>query len=420
MEQEEIFRRLGIALAIGLMVGLERGWQTREVSDERRTAGLRTFALSGLLGGICGLLSNDSSPIILVAGLLVFSGALVSFSLLEARARQKFTVTSTIAGILTFVLGAYAVLGNETVAVAAAVVMAALLAMRGPLHEWVKKVTWPEMRSALVLLAMSFLLLPILPDRPVDPWEVLNPYRIWLCAILVASISFVGYIAVRIFGDRKGVTVAAIAGGVASSTATTLSLARLARDHKENSRLLSGGVLLAGTVMIVRIIVLAGVLKPDLLAILLWPTVSAGTVFLLGAVLLLRGPAGNSDTPHLQIKNPFELSVVLRLASLIALIMVLGKIAAEQSGNLGLFVLSGVSGIADVDALILSVTRLTNVHVSETNAAIAILIAAGVNTVSKATIATFIGGKQMGVIVCAVSTLAIAAVAFTWMALEHS
>ena len=151
-----------------------------------------------------------------------------------------------VAGILTFALGAYAILGNEAVAVAVAVVMAVLLALREPLHSWVKAVTWPEIRSVLVLLAMSFLLLPILPDRAVDPWQVLNPAEIWLLAILIAAISFAGYVAVRVLGERRGVAVAAVAGGLASSTATTLSFARLAREHPENSRLLAGGTMLAG------------------------------------------------------------------------------------------------------------------------------------------------------------------------------
>ena len=283
MDQEELFRRLAVALAIGLLVGLERGWQTREEHDHQRTAGLRTFALTGLLGGICGLISIVTSPIVLAAGLIAFTAALVTFSFLEATAEKNFSVTGVVAGILTFVLGAYATLGNESVAVAAAVAMAILLALREPLHSWVRNVTWPEMRSVLVLLAMSFLLLPILPNRPVDPWQVLNPAQIWLLAILIAAVSFAGYIAVRVFGDEKGIAVAAIAGGLASSTATTLSFARLAREHPENTSLLAGGTLLAGVTMLARIVVLTGVLKAELVPEILWPVLAAAAVLLAGA-----------------------------------------------------------------------------------------------------------------------------------------
>jgi uncharacterized membrane protein (DUF4010 family) len=420
MDQEELFRRLGVSLAIGLLVGLERGWQTREESDHQRTAGLRTFALTGLLGGICGLISLVSSPFVLAAGLLAFTGALVTFSFLEAAAEKNFSVTGIVAGILTFVLGAYATLGNETVAVAAAVAMTILLALREPLHSWVRNVTWPEMRSVLVLLAMSFLLLPILPNRPVDPWQVLNPSEIWLLAILIAAVSFVGYIAVRVLGERKGMAVAAIAGSLASSTATTLSFARLAREHPQGTRLLASGILLAGITMMARIVVLAGVLKSELAAALIWPSVAAAAVLGAGAAVLWLRQRQNGATEHpqLQIKNPFDLGTVLQLAALIAAILLLAKLVATHAGNAGLFLLAAISGIADVDALTLSMARLSGVQVSTAEAATAILVAASVNTVSKATIAGFVGGTRLGSIVGVVSMMAIGALGITFVMLR--
>ena len=412
MDQEELFRRLAVALAIGLLVGLERGWQTREEHDHQRTAGLRTFALTGLLGGICGLISIVTSPIVLAAGLIAFTAALVTFSFLEATAEKNFSVTGVVAGILTFVLGAYATLGNESVAVAAAVAMAILLALREPLHSWVRNVTWPEMRSVLVLLAMSFLLLPILPNRPVDPWQVLNPAQIWLLAILIAAVSFAGYIAVRVFGDEKGIAVAAIAGGLASSTATTLSFARLAREHPENTSLLAGGTLLAGVTMLARIVVLTGVLKAELVPEILWPVLAAAAVLLAGAgILLWKNADTASERARLQIRNPFDLGTVLQLAGGIAVILLVAKVVASRAGNAGLFLLAAVSAIADVDALTLSMARLAGQQVAAGDAATAILIAASVNTASKAAIAAFVGGRRIGTIVGGASVVAIAALA---------
>jgi uncharacterized membrane protein (DUF4010 family) len=414
MDQEELFRRLAVALAIGLLIGLERGWRTREESDHQRTAGLRTFALTGLLGGICGLLSMASSPLVLGAGLLAYTAALVTFSYLEAAAEKNFSVTSVVAGILTFSLGAYATLGNETVAVGAAVAMAILLALREPLHSWVRTVTWSEIRSVLVLLAMSFLLLPVLPNRPVDPWQVLNPAEIWLLAILIAAISFAGYVAVRVLGQRNGIAVAAIAGGLASSTATTLSFARLSREHPESTRLLGGGILLAGVIMLVRILVLVGVLKYELLALLFWPVAAAACVLFLSAAMLLWTKGTQSaGQPQLQISNPFELTTVLSLAALIALISLVAKLVAGSIGNAGLFVLAAISGIADVDALTLSMARLAGLQVGAGDAANAILIAAVINTLSKAGMAGFVGGAHLGRIVWIASALATGAFAAT-------
>jgi uncharacterized membrane protein (DUF4010 family) len=416
MDQEELFRRLAVALAIGLLIGLERGWQTREETDHQRTAGFRTFALTGLLGGICGLLATHASPVVLAAGLVAFAAALTAFGWLEASTERNFSVTGVVAGILTFVLGAYAVLGNETVAVAAAVAMAILLALREPLHAWVRTITWPEMRSALVLLAMSFLLLPILPNRPVDPWQVLNPAEIWLLAILIAAVSFAGYIAVRVLGERAGIVAAALAGSIASSTATTLSFARLAREHPQSTRLLAGGILLAGVVMLARILVLAGAVKPALLAALVWPAAAAaGVQALAGAALLWQGRRGDGEHPHLEIRNPFDLGTVLQLAALIACILVAAKVLAGYAGNAGLFLLAAVSGIADVDALTLSMSRLGDAQVTPQDAAAAILVAASVNTASKATISAAVGGRKLGLIVATASAAAVAALAAVYL-----
>ena len=248
---------------------------------------------------------------------------------------------------------------------------------------------------------------------------MLNRSEIWLLAILIAAVSFVGYIAVRILGDRKGVAVAAIAGSLASSTATTLSFARLAREHPQGTRLLASGILLAGVTMMARIVVLAGVLKPALVAGLIWPVGAAAGVLLAGTAMLSSWRSqGGAEHPQLQIKNPFDLGTVLQLAGLIAVILLLAKLVAAQAGNAGLFLLAAISGIADVDALTLSMARLYGVEVAAADAATAILVAASVNTASKAMIAAFVGGTRLGSIVGVVSVLAIAALGITFMMLR--
>lgn len=418
MEQEELFRRLAVALAIGLLVGLERGWQTREDPDHQRAAGLRTFALTGLLGGISAAISAATGPIVLVAALLAYTAAMGAFSYLEATIEKNFSVTGVVAGILTFLLGAYAMIGNDLVAVAVAVVMAILLALRDPLHSWVKKLTWPELRSALMLLAMTFLMLPVLPDRPIDPWNVLNPAEIWLLAILIAVISFAGYIAVRVFGDRNGIAVAALAGGLASSTAVTLSFARLAREHPESTRLLAGGILLAGATMLARILVLAGLIKPELLGTLLLPAVAAGAVQLAGSGLLLwKGESQSTQQSLLDIRSPFDLGTVLKLAGLIAVIMVVAKAMTDRASSAGLYLLAAVSGIADVDALTLSMARFAGGQVTLLDASVAIMIAAAVNTLSKTAMATAVGGRDLGILVGGFSAASLAALAIAFLAL---
>lgn len=396
-----------------MLIGLERGWQTREDSDRERTAGLRTFALTGLLGGIAALVSGATSPLVLAAALLAYTGSLAGFTYFEARHEKNFSVTGVVAGTLTFVLGAYATLGSETVAVAAAVAMAILLALRDTLHSWVRAMTWIETRSVLVLLAMTFLALPILPHRPVDPWQVLNPAEIWLLAILIAGVSFAGYVAVRVFGGRRGLAVAAVAGGLASSTATTLSFASLARKQPANKWLLAAGVLLAGGTMLARVLVLVLVLNPALIGRIAMPVAAGLGVLLIATALLLRGSTASRDQLDVELRNPFDIGTVVWLALLIGAITLAAKLISTSIGEAGTLALAAVSGLVDVDAVTLSMVRLTGSSITADNAALAILLAVGANTAAKAVIATVIGGRAFGVVVIGVSGVALAAMLLT-------
>ena len=419
MNEVELFRRLAVALAIGLLIGLERGWQTREDSDRERTAGLRTFALTGLLGGMAALVGAATSPLVLAAALLAYTGSLAGFSYLEARQEKNLSVTGVVAGILTFILGAYATLGSETVAVAAAVAMAILLALRDTLHSWVRAITWIEMRSVLVLLAMSFLLLPILPNRPIDPWQVLNPAEIWLLAILIAGVSFAGYLAVRLFGGRRGLAVAAVAGGLASSTAATLSFSSLARDQPASKWLLAAGVLLAGATMLGRVLILVAVLSPALVGKVVMPVAAGLGVLLIATALLLRSSTASREQMNVELRNPFDLGTVIWLALLIGAITLAAKLISGSLGQAGTLTLAAVSGLVDVDAVTLSMLRLTGTSITADDAALAILLAVGANTAAKAVIATVIGGKAFGVVIIGVSGLALAAMLFAAVLAPH-
>ena len=414
MDQDELFRRLAVALAIGLLIGLERGWELREEAEGERTAGLRTHALTGLLGGICAALAAATHPLVLAAGLLSFTAAFTLFAWLEASSEHNFSVTGVVAAILTFLLGAYAVLGQPLVAVAGSVAMALLLALKEPLHGWVRRLSWLELRAVLVLLAMSFLLLPVLPNRTVDPWNAINPAEIWFLAVLIAGVSFVGYVAVKCLGEQAGVAVAALAGGVTSSTATTLSFARLAREQPQASLVLTGGILLAGVVMIVRVVIIAVALAPALIGNLLVPTAAGALVLAASAGLILVRPhAAGEDTASVDLKNPFDLASALKLAALIAVIMLLAKILSAMSSTRGLYLLAALSGIADVDAITLSMARVAGTALAPQEAATAIIIAICTNTAAKAVMAAVIAGRRVAIVVGVMSAVAIAAIGVT-------
>lgn len=395
MTDPDLFSRLGAALAIGLLVGLDRGWQSREEGEShRRAAGLRTFALTGLGGGVAAALAHVAGPVVLGFAFIGFAGVLVAFRLLQATAEQDFSATTLIAALVTFLLGAYAVLGDIAVAVAGGVAVTLLLALREPLHRWVRSLTWEEIRAGLTLLAMSFLLLPLLPDRPIDPWGTLNPYRIWMVAILIAAISFGGYLAIRILGERLGVLAAALAGGLASSTATTLTFARLARVHPGSARLLSAGILIAGAVMVVRVGVVASLLNAALLPALTGPIVAAAAVLALAAFLLMLGNTAR-EQPDLALSSPLDLGTALRMAALIAVILLATTLARDHVGSGGVLVVASVSGIADVDAITISMARLARDPAELMLALQAIGLAVAVNTLAKVAMAGWIGGVRV-------------------------
>jgi uncharacterized membrane protein (DUF4010 family) len=403
----EALSRLTVALAIGLLVGLERGWQTRDAEDNRRAAGFRTFALSGLLGGVTGLIALRTNASVIGWVFLGYIAAFTAFHWLEARNDGRASVTSVVAGMLTFLLGTMAVVGDLQLAIACAVGMTVLLALREPLHRWIDSLNWQEIRAVLTLLAMSFLLLPLLPNRSIDPWKTINPYQIWLFAIMIGAISFVGYVAVKALGNRLGVLMAAVAGGLASSTATTLALAKLAHEHPSSSGLLSAGILVAGVVMMLRAGAIAVALNGALLMSLLPALLTTAAVLGIGAAILLFRSV-QQETPELRINNPLAIGTAIKLTAVLAAVMLAAELVRRMFGGIGILVVAALSGIVDVDALTVSIARMAGDDVDLNTAARAIMIAIAVNTVSKAIMAGWVGNKRVGFLVGGISAVALA------------
>jgi len=413
MDTFDLFQRLSVALAVGLLIGLERGWREREEEEGYRTAGLRTFALSGLLGGVWGAiakaLGDGGGGIALGAAFSVYAIIFAFFRYREIAQDGTFGATTVVAAMLTFALGALAVLGSIEAAAAGGVATAVLLAWKSVLHGWLQRLTREEIRSALVLLAMTFILLPLLPHRTVDPWDALNPYEIWLMTIMIAFISFVGYVAVKLAGDRQGIAITGLAGGLASSTAATLTLAKVARENRDQSTLLASGVLFASAVMAARVLVVTGVINPGLLRVVAPPMgVIAAVLALGGVVLMLRGThEGKASGGRIELENPFELGTVLKFGAVLGVVLLTTKLLTSAIGSAGAYLVAAVSGIADVDAITLSMARGAGGDAH--TAAIAIFIAVAVNTVTKTALAWSIGGAAMGRLLAMVSVTAIIA-----------
>ncbi|MGY6661022.1 MAG: MgtC/SapB family protein [Glycocaulis sp.] len=396
-EPVELLARLAVALGIGLLAGLERGWKLRNEADRGRAAGFRTFAIAGLSGGVAAALAGSLGGLVFAAVFIGFAAVFGAFHWMEARADKDVSATSAIAGLATFALGGLAVAGDLRAAAAAAVAMTVLLALRDPLHRWVASLRWEEIRAVLVLLAMTCLLLPVLPDRAIDPWGAVNPFEIWLLAILIAAISFGGYVAIRLFGERTGLVLTALAGGLASSTATTLSLARLARSRPAASRIAGAGILLAGVVMVIRVGLVATILNPSLALWLLMPLAAGGLAMAAvgGVVLVLSRDGAGADVT---VNNPLDAVAAIRMAALIAVISLAAVLAREYSGAAAAFAVAALSGLADVDAVTLAMARIDAAVMAPRTAAAAILVAVAVNTVVKTVISNVIAGRTAGLV----------------------
>lgn len=414
MDPIVLIQRLSVALAIGLLIGIERGWQARSEGEGERSAGLRTHALAALLGGLWGAIASVGGPaghVALGVAFATFAAIIAVYRFRETGHDGTFGATTVVAAMLSFTLGAYAVLGDGTVAAAAAVATAGLLVLKSALHDWVAKLTWAELRSALLLLAMTFILLPLLPDRTVDPWAMINPFELWLMTIVLAAISFTGYVAIKVAGDRAGSIITGIAGGLASSTAVTLTLSRLARKHPGQRAHLLAGILFSGATMMARVLVVVALVNASLVGKLAAPIGIAGLTLAGIGLLLLTSKSGDADTDDqaLTLVNPFELGTVLKLGALLMAVTIAAKILVVSAGAAGAYILAAISGLADVDAVTLSMSRLAKGQLAPEIAARAIAIVVAVNTVAKAVLGWITGGRALGQWLVAASVAALAA-----------
>ncbi|GAA3101962.1 MgtC/SapB family protein [Rhizobium viscosum] len=392
----EGFQRLSLALAIGILVGIERGWQERKAAAGERVAGIRTYGLSSFLGGLCGFLQPVTGPILPTTIFVFFCITILVFSSMQVARDKDYSATAAIAAITVFVLGFSAVVADMTTTAAGAVAITVLLAAREPLHGFLRRLTWLELRAALILLTMTVVILPILPDEPIDPWQAINPFELWMMTILVGAVSFAGYILIRIAGARAGILMTGASGGIVSSTALTLSFARQSIQVPALSSLLSAGAMLAGAVSLTRALLICGVIAPAVLWDLAPLLAPAAAAFAIGGGLTgaLRRP---EDSPDFSPRNPLEVMVALRFALVLAVVIILTRATLVVFGTSSLPVLAFVTGLGDLDAITLSVAKLTPIQLSADAAARAIAVAAFANLLAKAVLAAIMGSLAYAV-----------------------
>lgn len=396
MDEIALYGRLGLALATGLLIGVERGFSMRRAGEGQRFAGLRTFGLIGLSGGLWGVLAAAVSPLVLAAAIAVFGAVLTAAYWQAARRRADIGATTLVAAIVAFAIGAAAVLSDPLAAAASAVVATLLLGSKDRLHGLVEKIERDEMMAAVKLLLISVVMLPVLPNRGFGPYDALNPYEIWWLVVLMAGLSFAGYLAVRVTGPNKGVVLTGLAGGLVSSTAVTLSLARESRAHPRRADLFGAGIVLATAMLSVRILVVLAILAPALVT-LVAPGFAAALLIGLAGAAVLRRRAAAPHPPHAEIRfsNPFEFVAALEFGLLLAAVTLTVRFVENEIGTEGVYGAAMLAGIADVDAITLSLARLSLADLAPETAATAILLAAAVNAAAKTVLAAWRGGRPL-------------------------
>jgi uncharacterized membrane protein (DUF4010 family) len=288
--------------------------------------------------------------------------------------------------------------GERELAIALGVVTAAVLAYKQPLHGFVEKLGWDDVYAGLRLLIATFIALPLLPNRTVDPWGALNPYELWLLVILISSLSLVGYVLTRWLGPARGTALTGLTGGLVSSTAVTLSFAREARDNPQNVAALACGILLAWAVMFLRVIVLVAVVNRNLLPEILIPFLLMGlTSWGYAAFLYFRDSSVDGTAPkgEVEIENPFSLTAAAKFAALFAVVLLAVKIVEEHFPPSGLYAVAALAGLTDVDAITLSMSEFAQSGEARV-AVIAIVIASLSNAIVKCGMGFVLGGEGLG------------------------
>jgi len=413
----DMFQRLAMALGIGFLVGVERGWQHRDAPDGSRAAGLRTHAVIGLMGGVAGAMLPMIGQIGFAAFSLIFAAAFIAFKLRESLKDQDVSVTGTIAGLLVFALGAYAMWGDLRIAAAVGVTLVALLAFKEALHNWLDKVTWKELRSALLILAATAIALPLLPDRTIDPWEAINPRQLWLLTILVAGASFAGYVAVRVLGDDVGVLAGAAAGALVSSTVVTAELGRRVRSGETHALVGGAAAAIAAAISVGRVVVLLGLTGAAVVPEAGPALVAAVLVFAAAAFAMRyfdRESAGGDGEGREKLTSPLDLLSVAKFALFLGAVIVVGRLVADAYGQAGLLPFAATAGLADVDAVTLAATSLVRGGLEPSIGAHAVMIAVLMNTLAKGVIAVVTGGWRYGGLYFAAALAATAAAALVW------
>jgi uncharacterized membrane protein (DUF4010 family) len=387
----EALQAFATSIGIGLLIGLERERQ----SDLK--AGLRTFALVGLLGCLCALLAQTTdSGWILAAGMLAIAAMMIAAHVSDPLDTGDPGTTSVVALMVCYALGAIVWFGYTSTAVMLAIGTTVLLYFKAQLHGISKSLTHIDLLSILQFGVLALVILPILPDKNFGPYQALNPQNIWWMVVLISGVSLAGYAALRLTGAQHGAALIGLFGGIASSTATTMIFARHARANVDLARTAMVVILLANIVVMVRIGLVSFAVAPAIVEPL-FGVLGCGIALGIAATLWgWRQLARDEALPMPKVSNPTEIKTALTFGGLYALILVLSAWLQDVAGNRGLYLLALASGLTDVDAITLSSLRMFSLNkLTAAQTVMSITLATLSNLAFKTGLVVVIGGVAL-------------------------
>jgi len=392
MDLATILQRLGLAAALGLLIGMQRQRAHSEV------AGIRTFALIALAGALAALLAERFGGWTVAAGLIGVVAMLVIGNVRAAAipVASASGITTEIAALVVYGLGAYLMHGQLTVAVVTAGGMVLLLHWKEALHDFVGRLGAKDVNAIMQFVLIALVILPVLPDRTYGPYQVLNPFDIWRMVVLIVGIGLGGYIAYKVLGERLGTVLGGVIGGLVSSTVTTVSFARRVRATPAAVGLAAFVVVVASTVALVRVLILLGMVAPGSFRVMALPIAVLVGVLAVAAVVLCLWH-GRESVALPEQANPAEVRPALIFGGIYALVILAVAATKAHFGTSGLYVVAMVSGLTDMDALTLSTARLVaDGKLAADPAWRIVMVAVMANLVFKGAAAAVLGGRRLG------------------------
>jgi uncharacterized membrane protein (DUF4010 family) len=395
-----------ISFAIGALIGTERERKQFEIKE---FAGIRTFMLIAVFGTSSAFLSTFYPNFIIIAFLGL--AAMIGLSYMAAtREDNEIGITTEVTALLTFILGALCFTDEGLqIAPILAIIITTLLAVKPYLHKFARKISQKEIINTLKFLIIAFVILPLLPNQTFGPLNVFNPYQIWLIVVFISAISFAGYILMKFIGAEKGISATGIIGGLVSSTAVTTAMAARVKESDFIIRAAVFATVVASSMMFLRVLFEVSVINPNLISLLAAPMLSMGIVGIILGFLAWKTTKIRDVGEDLKLKNPFSLKPALIFGFLFIGILFVSKVAEIYFGNSGIYITSIISGVADVDAITISMAILARNTISPEVAVTAITLAAISNTIVKFFIALFFGTRKFGYLIGAIFAIIIAA-----------